>query len=150
MLIHHSISDHTETDTRATIFVIGDDNPICGALRMMMESTGIDCRVFKSIQPFFQSYEPHRPGCLILDIDAIGIDGLELLESMRARQIPLPVIILTGDGDIPTAVRAMKAGALDFVQKPVSEQYLWKRIREALHENSRPPYTWSEHAASLP
>lgn len=116
-----------------TVFIVDDDEDIRAILRSLADSVGFPSRAFESAQSFLESYDKSTPGCLVLDVRMRGMSGLDLLEEMRAIGIDLPVIMLTGFGDVALAVRAMRAGALDFLEKPFREQELLDRIQEGIN-----------------
>jgi FixJ family two-component response regulator len=116
----------------ATVFVVDDDVAVCDSLRFLIESVGLQVRTFSSADEFLAACTPDQPGCLVLDLRMPGMSGLELQEQLARRKYTLPVIIITAHGDVPSAVRAMKAGAVDFLSKPFSDQNLLDRIHQAL------------------
>src|SRR5919106_1739769 len=124
-------------ENEATVFVVDDDGAVRDALRSLFESVNLNVETFESAEQFLRAYQPERPGCLVLDIRMPGMGGLRLLEHLKSQAIPLPVIVLTGYGDVNTAVRAMKAGAVDFVQKPFTTQELLEQIQKALEQDAR-------------
>ena len=117
-----------------TIFVVDDDEAVRGSLQALLEAEGFVARTFESAGAFLASDASGLPGCLIADIRMPDMDGLELQEELVRRKAPLPVIVVTGHGDVPLAVRAMKAGAIDFLEKPYDEAVLLGSIRRALSE----------------
>ena len=120
-----------------TVFVVDDDEAIRKSLRWLIESVDLKVQTFESAQEFLEAYDPDVPGCLVLDVRMKGMSGLDLQEKLVEDDIRIPVIILTGHGDVPMAVRAMKGGAVDFLQKPVSDQVLLDHIQHALQEDSK-------------
>jgi FixJ family two-component response regulator len=116
----------------ATVFVVDDEPAIRDSLAMLLRSVGLPSRAFPSAPAFLEGLEPGAPGCVVADVRMPGMSGLELQEALRARQATLPVIIITGHGDIAMAVRAMKAGAADFIEKPFNEQVLLDAVHRAL------------------
>lgn len=117
----------------ATVFVVDDNAGVRTSLRALMESVGIAIETYASGEEFLQAYDPERPGCLVLDVRLrAGASGLDLQDELRRRNATLPIIVLTGHGNVPTSVRALKAGAVDFLQKPVPPQALLERIRTAI------------------
>ena len=116
----------------ATVFVVDDDQELCRALQWLLTSDGLKVEVFHSADEFLEQYDPQRPGVLVLDVRMRGMSGLELQNVLCERGYPIPVIILTGHGDVPMAVSAVKAGAYDFLQKPVNDAALLNRISGAL------------------
>jgi two-component system response regulator FixJ len=117
---------------KRTVFVVDDDHALCDALRWLMESVGLSAETYYGSRDFLAAYAPDRPGCLIVDVRMPGMDGLDLIETLRRRSISIPTIILTGHGDVPMAVRAMKLGAFDFIEKPFDDQELLARVRQAI------------------
>lgn len=115
-----------------TVFVVDDDEAMCEALTWLLESQGLSVATYNSAEDFLSAYDPARPGCLVVDVRMRGLSGLELQARLVEQGCPLPIIILTGHGDVPMAVRAVKAGAFDFLEKPVDDQRLLERIRAAL------------------
>lgn len=115
-----------------TVFVVDDEQPVRDSLRWLLEPLKLNIETYASARDFLSAYDPARPGCLVLDVRMPRMSGLELQEELNARRIRLPVIMITGHGDVPIAVRSMKAGALDFIEKPFSEQVLLERIQHAL------------------
>lgn len=123
----------TATDTNAqTIFIVDDDPAIRTAMQALLDSVNLRHEIFASADEFLQHEEQHRSGCLVLDIRMPGLGGLELQDELIARGSTLPIIFITGHGDVPMAVDAMQKGAVDFIQKPFRDQELLDRIREAL------------------
>ncbi|MCU7846714.1 MAG: response regulator transcription factor [Candidatus Thiodiazotropha sp. (ex Lucinoma kastoroae)] len=117
---------------RPTVFVVDDDQAMRNSLKWLIESVSMQVETFESADAFINSYYPGRSGCLLLDVRMPGMSGLELQEYLRANQIAIPVIIITGHGDVPMAVRAMKSGAIDFIEKPFNDELLLESIRHAL------------------
>ncbi|MES9949806.1 MAG: response regulator transcription factor [Candidatus Thiodiazotropha sp.] len=115
-----------------TVFVVDDDQAMRNSLKWLIESVSMQVETFESADAFIKSYYPGRSGCLLLDVRMPGMSGLELQEYLRANQIAIPVIIITGHGDVPMAVRAMKSGAVDFIEKPFNDELLLESIRYAL------------------
>ncbi len=115
-----------------TVFVVDDDEPVRDAIAMLLDTVDIPCETFDSAQAFLDGYEKSRTGCLVLDIRMPGMSGLELQEHLLKMQARVPIVFITGHGDIPMAVEAMKRGALDFIRKPFRDQELLDRIQEAL------------------
>ncbi|NLE60974.1 MAG: response regulator transcription factor [Planctomycetes bacterium] len=120
-----------------TVFVVDDDAAVCDSLRFLIESVGLQVRTFSSADEFLAAYTPDQPGCLVLDLRMPGMSGLELQEQLARQKCALPVIIITAHGDVPTAVRAMHAGAVDFMSKPFSDQHLLDRIHQALTKDAQ-------------
>jgi two-component system, LuxR family, response regulator FixJ len=121
----------------ATVFVVDDDPAIRKSLRWLIESVGLQVQTHGSAQEFLDHYDPEAPGCVVLDVRMPGMSGLELQERLREQGAMIPVIVMTAYGDVPMAVRSMKAGALHFFEKPVSDQVLLDHIQRAIAEDSR-------------
>lgn len=124
------------TTTLGTVFVIDDDEAVRNSLRLLLKSLGLAVRTFASAQEFLPTYEPRDPGCLILDIRMPGMSGLELQQQLNIRGATIPVIFISGHGDIPMAVEAMQHGAFDFLQKPFRDQELIDRVQRALERDA--------------
>lgn len=116
-----------------TVFVVDDDPDVRDSFRLLLESVGIVTETFSSPYQFLEAADPDKPGCLLLDIRMPGMSGLELQRRLVARGITIPVIIITGHGDVTTAVQAMKTGAVDFLEKPPNDQVLIDRIQNAIN-----------------
>jgi two-component system response regulator FixJ len=113
------------------VHVIDDDDGLRDALAFLLDVNGIDARFYASAQEFLDAF-PVEAGCIVTDIRMPGMTGLDLVRELDARKATLPVIVMTGHGDIPLAVEAMKAGVLDFIEKPFTDEHLLGAIREAL------------------
>ncbi|MFL6551339.1 MAG: response regulator FixJ [Povalibacter sp.] len=125
----------TVSNARPTIFVVDDDAAVRDALKLLLRSVGQAVETFGSGQEFVDAYSEDRPGCLVLDIRMPGMSGLELQQKLNERHSILPIIFITGHGDVPMAVEAMQAGAVDFIQKPFRDQDLIDRINQALEKD---------------
>jgi two-component system, LuxR family, response regulator FixJ len=119
-------------DQQATIFVVDDDEGVRNSLKFLLKSVGLATRAFASADEFLGAYRPDQPGCLVLDVRMPGMSGLELQQQLNVRGAIVPVIFITGHGDVPMAVEAMQQGAFDFLQKPFRDQELIDRIQRAL------------------
>jgi two-component system, LuxR family, response regulator FixJ len=119
-----------------TVFVVDDEEDIRDALRMLLGTVKLRVEAFASAREFLATYNPSRAGCMILDVRMPGISGPELQEQLRANNISIPIIIITGHGDVPTAVRTMKAGAIDVLEKPFSDDLLLERVHQALERDA--------------
>jgi len=115
-----------------TVFVVDDDDAVRNSLRLLLKSAGIATEVAASAQEFLSSYDTSHPGCLVLDVRMPGMSGLEMQHELNMRGAAIPVIFITGHGDIPMAVEAMQHGAFDFLQKPFRDQDLLDRVQRAL------------------
>jgi len=119
-------------ETAPIVYIVDDDDAIRSALRLLLKSVGLAASTLPSAQEFLASYDPQQPGCLILDVRMPGMSGLELQQQLNISGAIIPVIFITGHGDIPMAVDAMQQGAFDFLQKPFRDQDLIDRIQRAL------------------
>jgi two-component system response regulator FixJ len=111
---------------------VDDDDGVRASIRLLLKSVGIAATPMASAQEFLAAYDPAQPGCLVLDIRMPGMSGLELQQQLNLRGAMLPVLFITGHGDVPMAVEAMQHGAFDFLQKPFRDQELIDRIQKAL------------------
>ena len=137
---------------RQVVFVVDDDKSVRNSLRWLLESVDLAVETYAAAETFLDAYDPSRSGCLVLDIRMPGMSGLDLHEKLQAGVLALPVIIITGHADVPMAVRAMKAGAFDFMEKPFNDQVLLERIQDALardRETRRAEARRSEVAARM-
>jgi FixJ family two-component response regulator len=123
-----------DTIEQAAVFVVDDDEAMRDSIVCLLESADIPCRMFGDARAFLDACEPGRPGCLLLDIRMPGMSGMELLAHLKSNGYSQPVIIITGHGDVPLAVRALKSGAFDFVQKPFGAQDLLDKVQAALEQ----------------
>ena len=114
------------------VFVVDDDQAMRNSLKWLIESIGMQVETYASASEFIDSYYPGRAGCLLLDVRMPGMSGLELQAYLSRQEIRIPIVIITGHGDVSMAVRAMKAGAVDFIEKPFNDQALLDSIRNAL------------------
>lgn len=117
-----------------TIYIVEDSHEICNALRFLFESADFEVKTFSNAEAFLQS-SIDKPGCLIVDVRMPGMSGLELLEHIKKRHIHLPVVMMTAYGDISMVVRAMKAGAKDFILKPFQNQALLNAVKKCLQQS---------------
>jgi two-component system response regulator FixJ len=132
--------------TEATVFVIDDNVGVRKSLRALLESAGLAVETYASGEEFLAAYDPQRPGCLVLDVRLRQKSGLDLQDDLRRRKAMLPIIILTGHGNVPTSVRALKAGAVDFLQKPAPPKLLLERVRAALDSDRQARAVITERA----
>ncbi len=121
---------------QAITYVIDDDNAVRESLRWLIESVGLRVETFSSAREFLSKFDSKQPGCIVLDVRMPEISGLELQEYLITHQIQTPIIIITGHGDVPMAVRALKNGAVDFIEKPFNDQTLLDRIQHALQQDA--------------
>jgi two-component system response regulator FixJ len=130
----------------ATVAVVDDDAGVRNAMRSLLKSVGLNCTLFASAQEFLDAWQPSLQGCLVLDIRMPGMSGLELQQQLNLRGAVIPVIFMTGHGDIPMAVEAMQHGAFDFLQKPFRDQDLLDRIQRAIAKDAAMRKSLGEHA----
>ena len=136
------------TDKDAIVFVVDDDSSIREAIKSLVALSGLRVETFGTAQEFLQSKRPDLPGCVVLDVELPGLSGLDLQRELAPHGIKLPIIFITGYGDIPMSVRAMKAGALEFLTKPFRDQDLLDAIQQAL-ERDRAARQHSREIAEL-
>jgi FixJ family two-component response regulator len=122
-------------EPRSIVFVVDDDASIRSALRSLIRSVGLQVELFGSAQELLQSKRPDVPSCLVLDIRLPGISGLDFQRKLAEANISIPIIFITGHGDVPMSVRAMKAGAVEFLTKPFRDQDLLDAIQVALERD---------------
>src|SRR5512137_2074688 len=116
------------------VFIVDDDYAVRDSLKLIMETASLEYQTFESAEHFLQTYSPGKPGCLLLDVNMPGMNGHELQTELIRRNIHLPIIFLTAYGDIPMTVRTIKAGAVDFLTKPVRRKVLIELIQAVLHD----------------
>ena len=136
----------TQTPQAPTVFIVDDDAAIRFAMQALMDSVNLSHEIFSSGDEFLEKMTEQRPGCLVLDIRMPGLGGLELQDELIKRGNTLPIIFITGHGDVPMAVEAMQKGAVDFIQKPFRDQELLDRIREALATDEERREAQQHHA----
>ena len=124
--------ESTTVETDPTVFIVDDDPAVRQALMALVRSMRLRAETYESAQQFLDAFDAGRPGCMLLDVRMPGISGLGLLEQFNREEIPLPTIVMSAYGDVPMVVRAMKAGALNFLEKPCRDQQLWEAIQEAI------------------
>ncbi len=115
-----------------TVFIVDDDEAVRNSLRFLMKSVNLAAQAYPSAQSFLDAYDRDRPGCLVLDVRMPGMSGLDLQEKLKEMRSTLPIIFVTGHGDVPMAVQAMQQGAVEFLQKPFRDQDLIDRVNVAL------------------
>lgn len=120
-----------------TVFVVDDDESVRGSLRFLLRSVGLESHAFGSAPEFLAAYDPAQPGCLVLDVRMPGMSGLELQQELNVRGATIPVVFITGHGDVPMAVEAMQHGAHDFLQKPFRDEELIERVQRALARDAK-------------
>jgi two-component system response regulator FixJ len=125
-------------ETESTVFVVDDDAELRESLGWLFEAAGLRVKSYATAQEFLADYKSEEPGCLLLDVRMPGgLSGLDLQEELRRHGAPPPIIIMTGHARVPMAVRALKGGAIDFIQKPFDDQVLLERIRHAVDIDRR-------------
>lgn len=124
------------SDRTPTVFAVDDDPSVLKAMKRLLHSAGFDAEVFASAQAFLDSYPRDVVGCVVLDLAMPGIDGLQLQQRLAEKGGALPIIFLTGHGDVPACARAMKQGAAGFLSKPVEEQELLGAVQEAIRRST--------------
>lgn len=133
--------------TVSTVYVVDDDAAVRSSLGMLLRSVGLPVMGYASANDFLAHYDPRQPGCLVLDVRMPGMSGLELQQHLNLKGAMIPVIFITGHGDVPMAVEAMQHGAFDFVQKPFRDQDLLDRIQKALTLDRDNRSTLQQHEA---
>ena len=123
------------TSPTPTVFLVDDDHAVRDALSLLLESADLETESFETASAFLQAYHPDQPGCLVLDIRMPGMSGMELQEALASKDITIPIIFLTGHGNVPMSAKAFRAGAIDFMQKPFDEDVLLERIHEAIQHD---------------
>lgn len=119
-------------DSEQKVLIVDDDEGVREGIGLLLETIGQSCELFGSASEFLEAYDPQEGGCLVLDIRMPRMSGLELQQKLKEQGSAIPIIFITGHGDVPMAVEAMRNGALDFIRKPFREQDLLDRINEAL------------------
>lgn len=122
----------TTTTQQPTVYIVDDDQATRKSLRWLVETLGVPVQTFHCAVSFLDAYDSSMPGCLVLDMMMPGMTGLELQRELNERGIDIPVIVLTGYADVPTAVKTLKGGAVEFLEKPFNDTVLLEQIRRAL------------------
>jgi FixJ family two-component response regulator len=117
------------------VFVVDDEPSVCASVKRLVRSVGIEVQTYSSAQEFLSGKRPDGPGCLVLDVRLPDLSGLDLQQELAKANITLPIIFVTGHGDIPMSVRAMKAGAVEFLTKPFREQDLLEAIQHGIQQH---------------
>ncbi|MGD0949193.1 MAG: response regulator [Candidatus Binatia bacterium] len=133
----------------ATVFVVDDNVGVRKSLRALLESAGLAVETYASGEEFLAAYDPERPGCLVLDVRLRHGSGLDVQDELRRRKTTLPIIVLTGHGDVSSSVRALKAGAADFLQKPAPPKVLLERVRAAIDSDRQARAVTTERAVVM-
>lgn len=124
-------------DAEARVFIVDDEEPVRDSIGLLLRSVGLRSQGYPDARAFLDAYRPEQPGCLVLDIRMPRMSGLELQQELNRRGWGIPVIFITGHGDVPMAVEAMRAGAVDFLQKPFKDDELIRRVQKALDQDER-------------
>jgi FixJ family two-component response regulator len=132
------------TEKSPTIYLVDDDASVRRALARVLKTAGHVVEVFASARAFQEQYQPGDPGCLVLDIELPNLSGLDLQQQLATGDYYLPIVFVTGHGDIPTSVQAMKAGAVDFLTKPFPPQALLNAVERALARDAQARKRWHE------
>lgn len=125
------------TEKTPIVFIVDDDPSVRKALKRLIESVGLEVETLASAQEFLDHEQPDKPSCLVLDVRMPGLSGLDLQDELAARGLNMPIIFITGHGNIPMGVRAMKAGAVDFIEKPFDDQALLDAIHQAIEQDRK-------------
>ncbi|MDO3722743.1 response regulator FixJ [Marinobacter sp. chi1] len=123
------------TDIQQTVYVVEDDEAVRDSLELLLKSDGKSVKPYENAMAFLKDYSDQMAGCIVLDIRMPGMDGMELQKKLNEKHSILPIIFVTGHGDVPMAVDAMKEGAVDFIQKPYREEALLEKIEAALAQD---------------
>lgn len=121
----------------ATVFIVDDDQEVRHALKLLLESVGLQVACFESSHAYLEQFNSEKPGCLILDVRMPGMSGLDLQVRLNEERLHPPIIIITGHGDVPMAVRAVQAGAMNFLQKPFNDQLLLDSVYRAIEKDAQ-------------
>jgi two-component system response regulator DctR len=123
-------------ELQQVVYVVDDDAAVRDSIQELVESVGLRAQTYPSAAAFLATFRPERPGCLVLDVRMADMSGLELQKKLSASGVTIPIVMITGHADVPMAVHALKAGAVDFVQKPYRDQLLLDSINAALAMNT--------------
>ena len=119
-----------------TVFIVDDDQEVREAISLLMRSVGLAAESFGSAQEYLGAFDPSRPGCLVLDVRMKGMSGLDLQQRLSSEPLHPPIVVITGHGDVPMAVRAVKSGAVDFIEKPFNDQVLLDAVHRAFEQDA--------------
>lgn len=120
-----------------TVFVVDDDPAVRQSFKWLVGSIGLNVQTFSCAQDFIREYDPADSGCLVVDVRMPGMSGIELQEKLTSEGVVIPIIVVTAYGDVPTAVRAMKRGAVDFIEKPYNDQAMLDRIQLCIERDAK-------------
>lgn len=129
-------ADNGTMPKTVTVHVVDDDPSMRDSLRWLIESVGMHVDTYNNADAFLEQFEPNMPGCLVLDVRMPGTSGMELLDTLKNRGVQMPIIIISGHGDVPMAVQALKRGAMDFLEKPFRDQELLEQVSRAIEMDS--------------
>jgi FixJ family two-component response regulator len=129
--------EEVKINNPACIFIVDDDHQVRSALKLLMQSVGLEVETYASAQEYLDQFDVQRAGCLIIDVRMPGISGLDLQARLAVEKIHPPVIIITGHGDVPMAVRAVQSGAIDFIEKPFNNQNMLDSVHKAIELDAR-------------
>jgi two-component system, LuxR family, response regulator FixJ len=131
-----------------TVYIVDDDPQVCESLSLMVQSVGLDAKTYASAEAFLDDSHdmPSAPKCMVLDVRMPGLSGLGLQQMLAAKGQPMPIIMISGCADIPMAVQAMSAGAMDFLEKPFSRRALLSRIQEAIDRDANARHRYTQKA----
>jgi two-component system response regulator FixJ len=129
----------------STVYIVDDDDGVRSSIRLLLKSIGLTATTMASAQEFLAAFDPTQPGCLVLDIRMPAMSGMELQQQLNLRGATIPVIFITGHGDVPMAVEAMQHGAFDFLQKPFRDQDLIDRVQKALARDRETRLSLQKH-----
>ena len=135
--------------SKPTVYIVDDDSAIRDSLSWLIGSVGLNVETYGSAGEFLDACDPHTPGCLVLDVRMPGMSGLDLQDQLVARGVKIPIIFITGYGDVPTAVRAMKAHAVDFIEKPFDDQALLDLVQKCINQDAQRQRQEERHAEVL-
>lgn len=122
---------------QTSVFIVDDDHEVRDALQLLMESVGLQTECFGSAQEYLDRFDPQKPGCIVLDVRMPGMSGLDLQMRLAEERLCPPIIIITGHGDVPMAVRAVQAGAMNFIEKPFNDQELLDSVHRAIERDAQ-------------
>lgn len=120
-----------------TVYVVDDEEPVGDSIAMLLRTVGLATQVYRDPRVFLEDYRPEQPGCLLLDVRMPQMSGLEMQRELARRNATLPIIFISGHADVPMAVEAMRAGAIDFIQKPFNDDELIRRVQKALEQDAQ-------------
>lgn len=122
---------------KPTVFVVDDDAGVLRGINILLKSVELDVETYSDAQKFLENYDPDQPGCLILDVRMPKMSGIELQQKLMEKNLHIPVIFVSGHGDVPLTVKAMQRGAVDFIEKPFNDQVLLDQVQKALEKDAQ-------------